>query len=293
MISKTEIQMDKLMRTLNRVRPVLNKSMKAIVKQSARQVIESAVKYTPPSGKGAQGKSAQRRGEAAIATDLFGGRRGSGMGGDKHRRRMGIFFAVKEAILRKFQDGNGNNVKIKARVAADKEVLFIRKDGSVYATQKNMYKPEASMGEMMAHHRRYFKNGRMTSSVSGMATTGQWVFVDSFVTTKKKLDEFSKILFKRVGIWSAGWMPAITKLKARRIPAWIKRHKEVGGKNGRCTITPETGDADKFMIEMANSTGYGSLQRVIEPALKGSRRKMIEDYRNKKRLMMVEAGFNK
>lgn len=297
MINSTQMDIQKLMRTLDRVRPILNKKMDVLVKNAGRLVVESAIEHTPPGGKNVHGKAAQKRGESSIATDLFGGMRGGmTLGNNKQNRRMGIFFAVKESILKRFKggkgramtDGQGTKIKIKARQNEDKEILFIRKDGTIYATQQNTYRPDASMGEMMAHHRRYFKNGRMTSSMSGRATTGQWVFVDSFVTSKENLEEFAQLLYKRVGIWAAGFMPAVKKLKARKIPKWIQRHEGIA--KGRCLFIEK---GDRFTIEMANSTGYGNIQRVFDVGLRSARGSMIKDAMKVKKDALEKAGLKK
>ena len=288
MIGSVTFEMDRLMKTLKDVEPVLKKDMTALVKQSMRKAIEKAIELTPPGGD-VSGQAAKKRGEGAIVTDLFGGNRSS-KGFGKAGRRAGIFFGVKESILTKFKRGN-TDTKIKKGVREDHEILFRKKDGTVYATQQHTYRPNATISEMAAHHKRYFKNGRMTSSISGQAETGQWVFVDKFTTTKKNLDAFTKTLFAKVGIWAAGWMPAAAKVGARKTPAWIKRH--TGRANGRCTITDTT---TQYIIEAANSTGYryGNLQRIVRYAIASARGSMIADAREKvMRQSLKKAGLKK
>jgi hypothetical protein len=287
MIGSVTFEMDRLMKTLKEIQPEMNKGMKTVVKDAAKVVVRKAIEMTPPGSNTVQGQAAKKRGENAIVTDLFGGNRSS-KGFGKQGRRGGIFFGVNEAILTKFHDTLGRNQKIKAAEAQNREILFRTKTGEVWATQQNLYRPNASMSEMMAHHRRYFKNGNMTSSISGMVTTGQWVFVDRFVTTKKNLNQFMRLLQKRVGFWAAGWMKAVEKLKVSRVPGWIKRHADYS--KGRC---PFIEGRDKFTIEIANSTGYGSLKRIVPYALAGARGAMIKSAEIIKARSLAKAGLKK
>lgn len=289
MIGNVQFETDRLIQKLRAIQPEMKKGMTQLTKDAAKLAVRKAVEMTPPGEINMGAQDAKKRGENAIAIDLFGGKRGTGAAQNKTARRMGIFFGVKESILKKFENTGGvagSKVKIKARSAKDDEILFIKKDGTVYATQKQFYRPNASIAEMEAHHRRYFKNGHMTSSVSGLATTGQWVFVDSFVTTTKNLTSFLTFLRKRVGIWAAGWMPAIEKLTISRVPAWIRRHSAIA--KGRCDFV-ESGD--RFEIVIANSTGYGSLSRIVPYAIAAARAGMDAQFKHIKAKALARAGF--
>lgn len=289
-IGSVEFEMGSLIQKLRHIAPEMHKGMKTLVKEASVITVRKAVEMTPPGWSGLSGKEAKKRGETAIAVDLFGGKRGTGKGENKHSRRMGIFFSVRGAILKKFDNviTGKKGLHIKKGEAEDKKLLFKRKDGSVYATRENLYRPNASMSEMDAHHKRYFKNGRMTSSVSELATTGQWVFVDKFVTTTEKLKEFMRFLQMRVGIWAAGWMPAVSKLNVSRIPGWVKRHSAIA--KGRCEIQD---NGYSFFMEAANSTGYGDLSRILPYALAGAKEAMAAQVPAIKKKALAKAGFKK
>jgi hypothetical protein len=283
------VEISELQKALKRISSETGKECKPIVKKAGRLIVEKTMRLTPPGGGGLGWAQAKKRGNAAIAVDLFGGARGGRkLGNNKKNRRMGIFFSVKASTLQRFKDVDGHKVKIKQKEATDSETLFIKKTGEVYATQSHNYHPNASLSDMMAHHRRYFKKGRMTSSISGMATTGQWMFVDSFVTTTENLLKFLQFLQGRIGIWAAGFMPAAKELGMKKAPKWISKHAEYAKGDCKITETPSS-----YQIKIINSSGYGSLSRIIPYALAGTREGMIKEMERAKAAVLKKAGLKK
>jgi len=250
-----KVESYRLNRALRQVSLATGKTMKTVVKDAAKLATRKAIEMTAPGESGMAGLDAKKRGETAIAQDAMGGVRGA----NGKTKRAGIFFVANEGILRKFQKQNpGGNI----------EKLFTRKDGSVWATEKRFYRPNASISEMDAHHAQYWRNGRMTSAGTRDRTIGRTVFIDRMVVGKGAYRAWLRNRQKRIGLLAAGFMAAVVKLKVGRIPAWITRHKRRSG------TAPETTTGNKYKISIINSVSYGSnaqLPRIVPAALAAAR----------------------
>lgn len=247
----------RLLQTLADVRKDLRKGPAELVKAGARLAVRKAIEMTPPfnmrdnddsllSGS----KNAQTRGENAILTDAIGGKRGSA----GKTKRSGIFFVADERLLKQWHSQHPNG---------QIQRLFVKKDGTVWATENQYYKPNASIADMDAHHAKYWKNGRMTSGGAYDKTIGRTVFVDRMVVGKGAMQRWFNYKKKRVGFLAAGWLDAANKLKVARVPAWIKRHGAPGGYR-------EEESPGNFVIYAINSVPAGQalqLQRIIPAAL--------------------------
>jgi len=80
-----------------------------------------------------------------------------------------------ESLLRKWRAQSPGGVT---------ERLFVKKDGTVWATEKRFYQPDADLETMNAHHARYWQNGRMSSAGTRDRTIGRHVFIDRMVIGK-------------------------------------------------------------------------------------------------------------
>ncbi len=239
----------RLMRALREVQPTLKKPWQQMVRAGARLALAKAIEMTPPGESGMQGMEAKKRGENAIRQDALGGKRGP----TQQTKRGGIFFVADEGLLRKWQRKEPDG----------KTRLFVRKDGSVWGTETQFYKPNASLSDMDAHHARYWKNGKMSSGGARTRDIGRWVFIDRMVVGKGAMNRWLKHRYKRVGWLAAGWMTAANELKVGKIPAWIKRHPG----SGKISFKESGGSFSVFMV---NATKYGraaQLERIVPYAL--------------------------
>lgn len=285
------VEARRLMQTMREVRPTLRKSGKEMVRAGAKLATRKAIEMTPPfvrKGDGlsldkdgkdrafANAKEAKKRGENAILTDAFGSRAGSSRGKTK---RSGIFFVADETMLRKFRKENPGG---------ETERLFLRKDGTVWATEKRYYHPGASVADMNAHHAQYWNNGRMSSAGTKTRDIGRWKFIDRMVVGPGAQKRWLKARYQRVGFLAAGWLNAANELKVARVPAWIKRHTTAPG-----TLRfSESGG--RFMIYVINSVKFGrnaQLDRIVPYALRAASLGMKAQAKHIALKAMKRAGF--
>lgn len=184
-----------------------------VMREQARGVVRNLYAITPPN-KGRVSKNVptingKQFGVAAIKRDLLG---------DNGKTRIGIFIPIANAA-----------VLAHAKQHPDGKVqLWTRKDGTIYGTETTMFRPHASVGEMREHHRRYFKNGRMTRAGTGDRTIGRWKFVDKMVVSKTSFAALLKTLSDEVGDSCSGWNESAASLGVKP-PQWIWKHRGSGG----------------------------------------------------------------
>lgn len=176
------------------------------LKDEARLLTRDAVRYTPPFGASPIRESwAEQRkaGEAAIRRELLGGKTGK-------TRHSGIFLVAADHMLK--------------NKPSEKTVrLFATKDGKVYGVDRQLFRPNASIAEMEAHHKRYrLADGRVTSAGTGDRTVGRWKFIDKMVVSKAAMDRYLKHVFKKVGQAKSGWSLAANGV-GLALPNWISR----------------------------------------------------------------------
>lgn len=271
-----KVENAKLLKTLVEVGPALKRNTKTLVRDAAKLALRKAIEMTPPGESNMGAQVAKKRGENAILTDSFGSSAGASRG---QQKRSGIFFVAKEQLLRRWHQEHANG---------QTERLFVRKDGTVWATEKKFYQPNADVGTMNAHHARYWKKGRMSGGGTRDRTIGRHVFIDRMVVGKGSQRAFLAARYKRVGFLAAGWMDAANKLKLSKIPTWIKRHK---GAPGTLRIAEGSG---YFAINLVNSVKFGAaaqLQRIIPYAIAAARAGMRAQAKHVMAKALREAGL--
>jgi len=180
-----------------------------LLKQQVRLLARDLAFETAPYG---LSKSSQKMGENTIKGDIIGRVRANG---ETTTNRQPLFFVIDEPKVRK---------NFKASPTGEQK-LWINKDGKVYAVEKTFFKPNASIDEMRAHHKRYYKNGRRTRAGSFTRDVGRWRFIDKMTVGKRSLTNYLKYIFQRVGLSKAGWVKAGSTFgKVTGIPAWVMRH---------------------------------------------------------------------
>lgn len=276
-----KVEAKKLIQTLRQVQPLLKKDSKELVRAGAKLAIRKAMEMTPPfdmkNADNSLGNAleAKKRGENAIMTDAFGGKRGA----QGKTKRSGIFFVANEGMLRKFHAGHPSG---------ENEKLFVKKDGTVWGAEKRYYKPDASTSDMDSHHAQYWRNGRMTSGGSRDRTIGRWVFVDRMVVGKGAKARWLSARYKRVGYLAAGWLTAANELKLARVPAWIKRHTSAPGDY---KVDESESKYKVYLINSVKFAGKADLNRVIPYALRAARFGMQAQAKHIALKALKKAGF--
>ncbi len=218
----------------------------------------SLLANTPPANEMARGRAARKQGEGAIKRDLLGGR----------GKRAGIFTVLSDGLIAQAEHFSTFNVR-----------LFTKKDGAVYGTEEALFRPHASTSEMRAHHKKYFKNGRMTQAGGRTRDIGRWKFVDKMVVSKSAMDAYLKVMYARVGRFAASQLRGALDLGAgAKVPDWIKRHVMKGSArwiiNDRvmiCVITFEpifAEDDAKRRIDYVRRYNQNALNRRLPYIIK-------------------------
>ncbi len=216
----------------------------AALKQHARLLAQNLAYQTAPFG---LSKASQKMGENTIRGDIIGRVR---MGDEKTTNRQPLFFVINESQVQKNFKKSPNGT----------QKLFVTKDGKVYGVEDTFFKPNASIDEMRAHHKKYFKNGRRTRAGSFTRDVGRWRFIDKMTIGKQSLNNYLKWIFQRVGLSKAGWVKAGTTFgKVTKIPAWVSRHlpnahgtgkmRKVGPDKAEITLTNHIPWSDKVVSE--------------------------------------------
>lgn len=177
-----------------------------LVRGEARMVARDLIRVTTPYG---TNNAARDKGRGAIIKDLLGGR----STGPAKIGSRGIFFVIGSTAYT--EERKSGNV-----------MLFAKKNGDVYGTEKRLFRPNASIEEMEAHHQKYRSRstGRTTLAGSFTRNIGRWKFVDRMVVSGSTMQKYLKHVLKRVGWMKSGWVPAFRALGGKRVPAWIDRH---------------------------------------------------------------------
>ena len=231
-------------------RTVLEKVFRADAKGFVRDVIA----ITPPN-MGKADKASQRRGESAIRKDILGGRRSAGT------QRGGIVVPLADSLI---------DAALRTGLYQTENVrLFVKKDGTVYGTERSLFKPAATNETLHTHHQRYFKNGKMTSAGGRDRTIGRWRFIDKMVVRQSALNSYLKEVYLKVGGLAAGFNSA-ARLLGQSVPAWIRRHGELW------SSVQVMATAKSWAVRITNKSKFGSavdLQRRMDAVLNSGKRK--------------------
>ncbi|MDB6017674.1 MAG: hypothetical protein JWR19_2163 [Pedosphaera sp.] len=156
--------------------------------------------------------------------------------------------------------------------------VFVSKDGTVYGTDRNLYRPEATMDEISKYHQsQRTKNGRVTSAGTRTRDVGRWKFIEKLVITRDKLDEYIGMVKDRVGRGKGGWATGVIK-EGGKVSSWIGRHARTAG-----TYLDATNDAEPYVLFINKSewASGGDHERIIENAVQ-SRTRDIHSYIRRK-----------
>jgi hypothetical protein len=178
-----------------------------IMVEQARGIVRGTMQVTPPGNKGLDGLSTKARahGKSMIASDLLGG--GSR---NKNHRTGGIFAPMDRSLIEGAVEVHGDSI----------QRLWVKKDGTPYGVENDLFRPDATLSDMRTHHKKYFKNGRMTRAGGATRDIGRWKFVDKMVVPKETFAAYLKEQQEKVGYLLSGWRVAANKLGVS-ISAWV------------------------------------------------------------------------
>ena len=219
-----------------------HRSFEEELRSQARGVMKEIIAITPPrSGKGfSSPKTAEAQGQGKMRADLIGG--GSGRG----KRRAGVFVVLSDSLV---------DSAIETDTFQSENVrLWTRRDGTVYGTQRSFFRPDASISEMRAHHKEYFKNGQMSRAGTYTRDIGRWKWIDQMIIRASTWERYWKHIAPRVGYYAGGWGPGARALKVP-LPPYARRNSSTPGRVD-ITIQP-----NRLRIVIENAANFSSVDR--------------------------------
>lgn len=261
-IGSVEFETARLIQKLRDIAPEMHKGMKPLVKDAGKIAIRKAVEMTPPGWINIDSQTAKKRGEHKIEKDM---------------RRVYATASYAYGTIADPDAKKGFWKLAKGRKTKDFDAAM----KIVVAQSYNVRLKQAVMAEDPdpAIHQSVRKRG--------VVPRGQ--HVKQIITREAKrggLETLIKKVQKNVGIWAAGWMPAVEKLGVSRVAGWIKRHATKG--RGRCDISESR---DHFQIEVANTTGFGKISQIVPYAIAAARAAMDAQVAHVKKRALERAGF--
>jgi len=221
------------------------------------------MKFTAPWAAGSSpgnGKKQRATGEAAIAFDLFGGRK-------SHR---GIIGRITPDIQAYTEFSGSKDLP--------NHNLIRLNSGAVFLVEKNLYDASGDQSKIRAHHLKYRgKNGRVTTAGRRDRNIGRWKSVDKLYVPTDAAAKYSKDVQSRVGSLKAGWLPAIyhysmmSRGSNGNPPQWVKRHSGAGSFGG---YIDASGNGSIFSENMARHrgairrSGVEKAMKVVESGMK-------------------------
>ena len=267
-VSIEHVDLTGLDRSIRELAVATGKSFQAEGRAQMRLLIRDAINLTPPGGGGVTGIAAKKRGEAAILGDLFGGREIS-MGG--FRVKTDGLFIVSNADPNAYNDyvaefrSQNNKPTFRKKEPGEEEIqrLYTNKKGQVYGVEKTLFRPNASLAEMLKHIARFRNPTTGRVRVGGLRdkVIGRHTFIDKMVISSAAKKTLLKHLYGNVGHLMANWGPA-AKLTGATMPKWAARH----GSHGSAKISsPNSPD---FVFEATNLVEFGRAGKDMRRRLK-------------------------
>jgi len=212
------------------------------VHMNARLLCVEFARRTQPFGDKSGGEKIS---EKAISKDIYGGRRSSGKG----KGRYGLFAPISDFMAANAEEYSSGNIR-----------LFVKKDGTVYGTDRAHFLPGAGVSDIASIHRANFVNGRMSAAGGDTRDIGRWKFINKYYVPKSELAAFVATRFARVGLAKSGWATCANKLKkvvsgsmTRGIPGWVTRHL---GDYGLGEVRDNTSNTSAPTVFLTNTCKY-------------------------------------
>jgi hypothetical protein len=205
---------------------------------NARLLCVELSRRTQPFGN----EPAKKVGEKAIVKDLLG----------RNMQRAGIFSIIGEAISNSYKEYSTGNIR-----------LFVRKDGTVYGTDKFHFMPDASESDMRSFHKRFFVGGKMSSAGSRTRDIGRWKFIEKMFVNRDAMDSYLEARFRTVGWAKAGWAACAKELRkvfsgsaVKGIPEFVRKLDSYNS-----DVVDKTSNIKEPSVILTNTTPY--IDRVL------------------------------
>jgi hypothetical protein len=241
----------KLQRLANAARVDLGK----VIRQEGGNVAMSIMMILPPSTSKAGtvekpkssglAKAAQRQGNNAIKSDLFGGRRKSGA----RYSSVGLFQRIGSSNLRPPKRARSETASVNLGWERSKTIRIYYK----------FWRENASNDEMRKFHLRYRDRYGRVPFVSRSAI-GRWQVQDQMWISNSSADSYLKSVQEKVG-WSKAGFAAAAIACGQRVPAWIRRHAQRAG------IASVNFGSNPFVIGTSVATKIPDVGRYIQAGL--------------------------
>jgi hypothetical protein len=228
----TNLKFEQIMKDYAKIREV---TIPDAVHANARLLCVELARRTQPFGDKTGG---EKVGAAAIARDLLGG-----------KKRYGIFAPITGFMAANAEEYSTGNIR-----------LFVKKDGTVYGTDKAHFLQSANESTLSGIHKKNFVNGKMSSAGSGTRDIGRWKFVDKYFVPQDALNNYLASVQARVGIAKSGWAHCANQLRkvvsgamTRGIPGWVTRHL---GDYGLGEVQDKTANIFNPTVVLTNKCKY-------------------------------------
>lgn len=234
--------------------------------KQAQLLTEHCMMLTPPRNKS--------QGDSAIAGDLFGGKRIS----SARYSSVGLFQRIGGSSLAAPRGEGTTTVGVHLGWERSTTIRIM----------KQFWRPDASMQEMEAFHKRYRNPRTGRPGHISQSVIGRWKVQDQMWVKNATAAAYFRKVKSAVGWARAGWLRAYLALGGTRAPDWVRRHGPVRGQfiDGRLG-----GDVGKWFIGVYNDTGWGKNRdessRVVGASL-AARANAMKSYFNK----MMELASN-
>lgn len=201
-----------------------------VVRKDAIGFVRDVLAITPP-GSGGRPLTSGSKGEAAVEA-----------GRNKIRKDLlQIIAPLPDDVINKalsYDKGLSDNVR-----------LWVNKAKKVYGVERALFRPDATIEMLYDHHRRYFKNGRMTKAGTYTRDIGRWKFIDRMVVRESTWLQYLDYVYEKMGTLAGAWGKAATELKVR-MPKIAKRHSAGG-------FVP-VNQPDSLILRITNTTTFAS-----------------------------------
>ena len=277
MATRSGFDISGLIAKAQRVPDLIERQLTPVLEKQGRLFIKEMIKWTPPASQGKTGKKAHEQGKMAITSDLLGLKGGR----SKEQRTAGVFVVMKDEFLKANAKQYGKSQHVR---------LFVKKDGTVYGTDRQHFRPNATNAEMYAHHQSMRRKGGRVSTAGGATRdVGRWKFIDQMVVSRSAYLRYERMIQKRVGILAGGWNAAAKRF-GYRPPAWVAKH---GESSGAAMLVKSAG---KLYYELRNTVRYGAangMQRRVNHVVSYRKRAIQAAAAGALRAGLRGAGFSR
>jgi len=210
-----------------------------VFKEETKLLIKSIWDNTPP--------ATNAQGRAVIKQDLFGGKK---QGGGRYGS-VGLFQRM------------GNSTQVPPR-NEDTQTIGVRlgwENSKTIRIMRKFWKPNASIGDMEAHHKRYQNKNTGRTGYISQSVIGRWKVQDQMWVSDSAGNAYLRWIQSRVG-WTKASFASLMNELGGAVPRWIDRHR---GKAGFSRVN--LGD-NAYVFGLGYNVKIPGYQRMVDNAVK-------------------------